>query len=258
MKRETSDVMSKQLDRKEIYEALHHQIADTYLKSAAVKDTPAKPEKRRLHILPWAVAAAALSACLAIFFSKSHIEISVRILGEVPSVRSANSEERFYNVIDKGVYLIKGSESNHLMVRDAYFMGDAGTYSKAAGDQLVLCNSKGAGWANYSIELSEPVNLNKLDLKFIARGEAGGEVLSVVVVDNDNRSYRLEKARSIRLTKEWQAYSINFKPVKNAIDLKNVSVVRFEFGSLTAGNGPVVTIYLKDIYASKTKGIKWL
>ena len=258
MKRETSDVMSKQLDRKEIYEALPHQIADTYLKSAPVKDSPAQPKKRRFHILPWAITAAALSVCLILFFSKNHIDISVRILGEVPSMRPANGEERFYNDVDKGVYLIKGAESNHLMVRDAFFLGDAGTYSRVSGDQLVLCNSKGAGWANYSIELSEPINLNKLDLKFMARGEAGGEVLSVVIVDNDNRSYRLEKARSVRLTKEWQAYSVNFKPVKNAIDLKNVSVVRFEFGSLTVGNGPVVTIYLKDIYASKTKGIKWL
>jgi hypothetical protein len=78
-----------------------------------------------------------------------------------------------------------------------------------------------------------------------------------MIVDSDNKSYKLGDEYS-KLENTWQSYKLNLKPIKDAIDLANISAVRFEFGTITAGNGPAAKLYLKDVLIRKAKKIKWL
>jgi len=224
------------------------EIAKIYLK-VSDKNKKARPAPK----LPWAVAAAALALVLLTLLFKSNIDVKVRIIGELPALGGERPDKFGMVSQDKGLYLLRGSEVNKYLVRDAGFAGDARTFSRAAGDELVLCNSRGSGWANYGISLKEPLDLRRLDLRYAAKGETGDECLAVTVVDSDNRTYRFERDISSRMSKEWQTITLNFKALRNAVDLANISAIRFEFGTLTAGNSSTATLFLKDICVTKTK-----
>jgi hypothetical protein len=92
----------------------------------------------------------------------------------------------------------------------------------------------------------------------MARGVRGDEFLTLVIVDSSKRSYRLERDLSSAMGKDWQEYTINFKRIKKAVDISNVSTIKFEFGALTAGNYPSAVMSLKDVYITKTRRLKWL
>lgn len=243
------DAINNPFKKERVRSSAQEEIAKIYLK---VSDKNKNRKDKRVSILPWAIAAAALLLALMTLLFKSNIDVRVRILGEIPSL-APEQTDRFGSLREKGLYLLKGAEPNKYLVKDAGFTGDARAFSKIGDDELTLCNSRGSGWANYEIHLKEPLNLNRLDVKYMAKGESGDEYLTVVIVDSDNRSYRVEKDMSSKLTKDWQAYTINFKPLKNAVDLANIITLRFEFGSLTAGNSSMATIFLKDICVAKTK-----
>jgi len=225
------------------------EIAKIYLK---VSDKNKSKKDKHAPKLPWAIMAVALFFAALTLFFKSNIDVKIRILGEIPTL-GPEAADKFGSLHEKGLYLLKGSDLNKYIVKDAGFNGDAKAFSKVGDDALVLCNSRGNGWANYGIYLKEPLNLNRLDIKYMARGESGDEYLTVVIVDSDNRSYRVEKDLSSKLSKEWQAYTINFKYLKNVIDLADIMSVKFEFGTLTAGNSSTSTLFLKDVCVTKTK-----
>jgi hypothetical protein len=243
------ETMNHPFKKERVRASAQEEIAKIYLKTS---DKGKYKKEKRSPVLPWAVAAVAIVFAVVTLLLKSNIDVRVRILGEIPSLESKQGD-KFGSVREKGLYLVKGSEINKYMVKDAGFAGDAKAFSKVSADTLVLCNSRGSGWANYEIYLREPLNLNKLDVKYTARGESGDESVTVVIVDADNRTYRVQKDILSRLSKDWQVYTVNFKPLKNAVDLANVSAIRFEFGSLTAGNSSMSTLFLKDICVTKTK-----
>ncbi|MCK4463880.1 MAG: hypothetical protein KAU58_06175, partial [Candidatus Omnitrophica bacterium] len=125
-------------------------------------------------------------------------------------------------------------------------------FSRVRNHNLVLVNSRGYGWSNYAIEIERPVNLDKHNITYTAKGQTGNEYLTLAIADVNNTSYRMEKDLSGVLTKEWKKYSIDFKSVKDTpLDIENVSVIKFEFGTLTVGNTRNATIFLKDIYLTK-------
>lgn len=235
---------------------IQDEIAKTYFHTTAKKDHKKKPMwKTRL---PWFVAALAFAAALAMFISRSNIDIKVRVLGEIPSFAAPGAEVRPAEISDKGVFIVIGGEPDKNVVKNVYFTGDAKEFSIAKSEELVLCNARGWGWASYTIELKEPVDLNKLDIKYTAKGTTGNEHLILAIVDSDNNTYRLEKDLSSALGDKWQRYTINFRRVKGAVNLSDISMIKFEFGSLTAGNYPSTVLFLKDICITKTKRFKWL
>ena len=242
------ETMTNPFKKEKTRSSAQEEIAKIYLK---VSDKN-KNKKEKAPKLPWIIAGIALVLALLTLLFKSNIDVKVRILGEIPSIGSEGSD-KFGDLREKGLYLVKGSELNKYIIKNADFTGDAKVFSKVGNDEITLCNSRGSGWANYELYLREPLNLRKLDVRYMAKGYSGDEYLTVVVVDSDNRSYRVEKDITSKLSKDWQAYTINFKPLKNVIDLANVSVIRFEFGTLTAGNSSTATLFLKDICVTKTK-----
>ena len=235
---------------------IQDEIAKTYFHTLPKKH--GRKRSKWKPFLPWAVAGLAVFFAIAVLIFRSSIDIKVRLLGEIPSAPVSKNAYGSGENFDKGLLLVEGGIPNKDIVKSAYFTGDAREFSISKPEELVLCNSRGSGWANYTIELKEPVDLNKLDMKYTARGLRGEEFLALVIVDGDKHSYRLEKDLSSAMSKEWQRYTINFRRVKKALDLSNISMIKFEFGALTAGNYPSAVISLKDVYITKTKKLKWL
>jgi hypothetical protein len=233
--------------------SVQEEIANIYLRTSTTK-AKEKSISSRLKI-PWVIASAALLIVLFLIISKSDIDIKVRILSDIPAIKAGASERA---QTEKGIFFIKGGRPNKDIVKNISFLGDARGSLDATNNELALYNSKGYGWANYTLELKEPIDFNRFEIKYTARGERGDEYLVLVLADTNNRSYRKEKDLSSALSRDWQRYTINFRPVGNAIDLGNISTVRFEFGGLTAGNYPNAVIFLKDIYITKVKKEKWL
>ena len=231
---------------------IHDELSKTYFR-APQKKHESKNNKWALF-LPWIITAVVVAAAAAMVLSKSSIDVKVRLLGEVPTFNASRQQ----GAVEKGEILIKGGDPQKELVKDIYFAGDGKMYSAFKQDQIMLCNARGSGWANCTIELKEPVDLNRLDVKYTAKGARGSESLVLVIVDSGNRIYRMEKDLSSSLTGDWQQYAVNFRPVKKSLDLSSIKAIKFEFGSLTADNYPGAVIYIKDIYLTKTRRFKWL
>ncbi|OGW76685.1 MAG: hypothetical protein A3C51_01920 [Omnitrophica bacterium RIFCSPHIGHO2_02_FULL_46_20] len=252
------DIMDNVSAKKQAHHTdIQDEIAKTYFHVPANKKGKPKINKWK-PVLPWLIAALAISLSLATLVFKSSIDIKVRVLGEIPFFASGSGEYGLVEAVDKGIFFIRGGEPNKEMIKNIYFSGDGREFSAAKPDEVVLCNVRGSGWANYTIELKEPVDLNKLDIKYTAKGSRGDEYLTLVIVDSNNRSYRMEKDISSALSKEWQKYTMNFRRVKKAVDISNIAKIKFEFGNLTAGNYPNAVMFLKDIYITKARRLKWL
>ena len=236
---------------------IQDEIARTYFHVPEKKHT-GKKKSRWKPFLPWAIAILAFLFAISILIFKSSIEIKVRFLGEIPSSPMSRDAHKLDENFEKGLFLIEAGVPNKDVVKNAYFTGDAKEFSTWKPQELVFCNSRGSGWANYTIELKEPIDLNKLDIRYTARGLRGDEFLALVIVDSNSRSYRLEKDLSWAMSKEWQRYTMNFRRVRKAVDLSNISMIKFEFGVLTAGNYPSAVISLKDVYITKARRLKWL
>ena len=244
----------KSAPKRDLQSALNDEIARTYLKTSQKSYI----RKKATLKLAWSIAIVASILALVAFITKINLDVRVRILGEMPSVVVEGGQISFDNMKDKGVFLIKGIAANNDIVKSAFFDGDAKVGSRTADDHILLSNAKGSGWSNFTIELKEPIGLNELDLKFVAKGSSGGEFLGIVIVDSDNKTYRMERGLSTKLTDEWQLYKVNFRPVKRAVDLSSITTIKFEFGSLTVGNSSGAAIFIKDIYVAKARRSKWL
>lgn len=254
IRKEKADAKSGSGLTRDLQSALNDEIARTYLKTSEKSYIRKKANIK----MAWTVAIIASILALAAFITKINLDVKVRILGELPSISVERGQVNFDNMKDKGVFLIKGITSNNDIVRSTFFSGDAKAGSRTADDHILLSNARGSGWGNFTIDLKEPVDLEKLDLKFVAKGSSGGEFLGIVIADSDNKTYRMERDLSTKITDEWQLYKVNFRPVRKAVDLNNIVSIRFEFGSLTVGNSSGAAIFIKDIYLSKARRSKWL
>ncbi|MDP2929854.1 MAG: hypothetical protein Q8O01_07345 [Candidatus Omnitrophota bacterium] len=255
----TIDILENASSKKQHHESVNIQdeIARTYFHTPAKKHA-GKKKLRWKPFLPWAIAILALLFAAAVLIFKSSIEVKVRFLGEIPSSPVSKDARKLNEDLENGLFFVESGVPNKDVVKNAYFMGDAKEFSAWKSQELVFCNSRGSGWANYTIELKEPIDLDKLDIRYTARGLRGDEFLTFVIVDSNSRSYRLEKDLSSAMSKEWQRYTINFRRFRKAVDLSNIAMIKFEFGSLTAGNYPSAVISLKDVYITKARRLKWL
>lgn len=230
------DVLNRRIrPRGKAVGSIQEELAKTFFSSSAKKDKKAKKRSK----IPWVITA--LTLCLVFFVVMSRTDINIEIRRKASAVR----------LTENNPFFIKGGKLSNHFVKSIYFSGDAARFSRKKDDMIILVNSKGSGWANFTIELKEPVNMERLDISYAARGQVGGERLLLVLADADNKIYRMAKDLSLPLTEDWQEYTINLKPARGSVGLESMSKIKFEFGSLTTGNNHSATVFLKDIYVRK-------
>jgi hypothetical protein len=235
-----------------LYDSFQEEIANTYFKASP--STGKKAAKKRASKIPWIIAVFAACLAVAIFVSRSNFDIKVRLVSGTPFI----TKDASALPMDGAQFFVRGGEPNKSIVGKSFFVGDARVSSKMADSEITLSNSRGQGWASFVIEMKQPIDLTRLDIRYTAKGSSGAEKLVPIIIDSQNRSYRIGEESLISLSDDWHAYIIDFQPVKGDIDLKNVSAIKFEFGTETAGNGPAAAIFLKDIAVTKARRIKWL
>ena len=249
----SSGTLDEMIHKDRSWGTIEKELAKTYLKAPAKSGKKKRPSFR--SIIPWVVAAIALCAALTAFILSSNIDIKIRVASGAAFIDKENPA----NIMpEKGVFLVKGAEPNKTFIKDALFFGDARQSSNVTFEEIRLSSGTGQGWADYKIEFKRPVNLSALSIRYTARGEIGGERLILMILDSDNRAFRVENDVSSKLERGWNVYTINLSPVRSAVDLTEVSAIKFEFGNVTAGNFPKSIIYLKDIMAVKNRRLKWL
>ncbi len=235
-----------------LYDSFQEEIANTYFKTSPA--TGKKVSKKKPSKAPWAIAGLAAFLAIAIFISRSNFDIKVRLVNGTPFITKDGSALP----ADGAQFFVRGGELNKALAGKSFFVGDARVSSKMADSEITLANSRGQGWASFVVEMKQPIDLTRLDIRYTAKGSSGAEKLVPIIVDSQNRSYRIGESSLISLSDNWHTYIIDFKPVKGDIDLANVAAVKFEFGTETAGNGPAAIIFLKDIAITKARRVKWL
>lgn len=234
-----------------LHDAFQEEIANTYFRTPSTTKKAAK--KKKSPVFPWALAAVAVCLAAALFISRSSFDIKIRLVNGTPFITRDGSM-----LAPGGEFLLRGGAIDPKLVEKAFFLGDARAASALTDAEATLANSRGQGWASFMVELKRPIDLTKYDIRYTAKSSGAADKVVPIVFDMDNRSYRVSDPAVTALAGDWQAYTINFRPVKGDIDLSCVSALKFEFGSATAGNGPAAVILLKDISIVKTRKVKWL
>ncbi len=235
-----------------LYDSFQEEIANTYFKTSPA--TGKKISKKKASKAPWVIAGLAACLAIAIFVSRSNFDIKVRLISGTPFITKDSSVPP----VDGAQFFVRGGEPNSSIVSKSFFIGDGRVSSKMADGEITLSNSRGQGWASFVIELQQPIDLTRLDMRYTAKGSGSAEKLIPIIVDSQNRSYRINDPSLTALSDSWHTYIIDFKPVKGDVDLTSVSAVKFEFGTETAGNSPAAVIFLKDIVTTKARRVKWL
>lgn len=235
-----------------LYDSFQEEIANTYFKTSPA--TGRKTSKKKPSKIPWVIAGIAALTAVAIFVSKSNFDIKVRLVSGAPFVTKDGSALP----LEGAQFFVKGGEPDKTAVNRAFFVGDARLSSGMDDNQVALKNSAGQGWASFVIEMKQPVDLTRFDIRYAAKGSSGGERLVPVVTDSQNRSYRISDSSLTALSDSWHTYIVDFKPVRGDVDLTSVAAIKFEFGTETAGNGPAAALFLKDVSIIKTRRVKWL
>ncbi len=226
---------------------IQNELARTFFRSG--EKAPGKKEKQpRRGALPWIIASGTILLLCASFLFDNKLAIDVKVL-KGTTLRGPG---------DNKVYLYKEGELNTYLLRDAEFSGGGDKYSRADKSMLAMINSRNPGWANFDMEFKEPVNMTAVDVVYEAKGQTGSESMVLALVDKERNAYRMQKDLSSRLGREWKEYNINLGPARDKIDLSRITRLQLEFGSLTAGNDPGATIFIREVRLVNRKKPGWL
>ncbi|MFH1381116.1 MAG: hypothetical protein ABIH57_02985 [Candidatus Omnitrophota bacterium] len=237
------DVLSRRLKKSSyITDPIQEELANTFFPSSIKK----YKSQNKVSKTPWVIAGLVLFVAIFFMITGKNVNINVKI---VKQEKTPISEDRVA-IIEKGKF-------NTKVIKSMYFDGDAKNLSQELPDSLLLVNSGKSGWANFTLEFAKPVSLKEFDITYNAKGDSGGEHLALVFVDSKNSSYRMESSPEMKLTDKWKDYEASLKSA-SGIDFENISKVKFEFGGLTVGNSKSTKIFLKDIFMTKARGVKWL
>jgi len=237
------DVLNRRFrTRKEIKDPIQEELVRTFFSH------PSKNEKKnkKPSKTPWIITALALFCALFIIFNR--VSINLEIKPALPTIIGSSLSAGFSK--DQILFLKDGNLNNRI-VKDIYFSGDAVKFSRETNDMLILVNSKGIGWANVTIELKEPLNIRRKEISYTARGQSGGEYLTVILIDEENKMYRIPRDFFTPLKDKWETYTVSLKEVKSLAGITSIERVKFEFGTITAGNNYSDTIFIKDISLKK-------
>ena len=116
---------------------------------------------------------------------------------------------------------------------------------------LTLINSSVAPFARATLRLDPPSDFSHAKIIFYAKGGRGGENVAFALKDKENiQGFYKGKIYPFpdRLSTSWQKVEI-LVPEETAkdFDSRNVTNLRFEFGSKDTGNKPGDMVLVKDL-----------
>jgi len=239
---------------KKSIDPIQEELANTFFTPPSHR----RKKEKNAAKAPWVITAFSLLIALVVIVSHSTIDVKITLTRKSPDQINRETDARKPTLPAGATPLLAGGIPNTNLIKELQFSGDASKYSRLRDDMAILVNSKGQGWGNLALEFKSPFNMKKYDITYSAKGQLGNENMAVILTDGKKRRYRIENYTDSRLTKDWGVYTIDTEAAKGVIDTKNVSSIKFEFGSLTTGNQPAATVLLKDIYFKKRRGALWL
>ena len=164
-------------------------------------------------------------------------------VGTARDYSAAAEKEKALEVFDEDV-------RNPIPFDDFTFEGAA--YLKSTKDPagLTLVNSSEAPFARSTVHFDPPLDLRKAKIRFFAKGARGGENIAVALKDQENiQAFLKGKYYPFKqgLTSNWQRAEIRLSEVVKDFDAKNVTDLRFDFGSKDTENKPGDVIFVKDL-----------
>jgi hypothetical protein len=245
------------------HDLTQEQLADIYF-SATGKPKNSEPpviirvveKSRSASFIPWIITFVAFFITALSLFSTKRIFVDIQLIDEKnPYLQMSryNDEELARDASDKNSASSLGSfTANKFSVADFNFEGAA--YLKSSKDQnggLTLINSSVAPFARAALTLDPPLDLSRARIVFYAKGGRGGENVAFVLKDKENvQGFYKGKICPFpdRLTSGWQKAEINVSlDTAKDFDPKNVTNLRFEFGSKDTGNKPGDIVFIKDL-----------
>ncbi len=221
-------------------DVLDNHIADTYFyqkirPKTRKKKAPSYLKNLAKFIIPVSVTTAlAISLIITapIALNKYHAFLKKHIVNA-----------RIIKIIDRGAVnkdIIKTYEFRGYAKKDT---------SKTSRGLMVLDNPKKYNWADLAMNFNFPMNLTNRSLSLSLRGNIGGERVSVVLRDINNKTYRIN---DLSLSSQWSNRVVRLNTMKGNIDLSNIDQMRIECGyigeSAREMDSPIdVMVYIKNI-----------
>ena len=254
---------------KSAHEMTQEQLADIYFSVTGKPKTTEAPviiriveRPRSATWIPWMIASIAFFITSISLFSNKRLFVEIKVVDDKSAfVRSLDAqkaeeargidaeEERLEDAPDIAVRKIPAKD---FLFEGAAYLNS----SKDKNDNLVLINSSVAPFARATLHLDPPLDLSGAKVIFYAKGGRGGENVAFAIKDKQNtQGFYKGKIYPFpdRLTTAWQKAEIQIDPdTAKDFDAKNVTSLRFEFGSKDTGNKPNDTVHIKDLQWVKT------
>lgn len=240
------------------YEAIQEQLANVYFpeEKGRKSDYPmiikVIEKKGVSSAIPWIVASIAFLITALSLFSTKRVFIDVHVIDDGHPYVAAFQREPAAEAEPTPPENPTRDESigpEGLALRGAVFEGASKLKSSAERNLLTLVNTSVAPFARAAIALPQPVNLSGYKIVFHAKGARGGENVAFALKDREN-VLAFPKGKIFpfpgALTTDWQKAEITLDEAVGAFNEKNVTAMRFEFGS-NVQNRPGDTIFVKDV-----------
>lgn len=247
------------------HELTQEQLADIYFSATGKPRTPEPPviirvvEKTRLATyIPWIIACVAFIATLFSLFSTQKVLIDIKVLDEKSAYRYGLDHRSMEEGARSSVTTTgpagkaADSSSQKFQTQDIVFEGAAYlNSSKDRNGTLSLINSSVAPFARATLSLDPPLDLSGATIVFYAKGARGGENIAFALKDKENiQGFYKGKMYPFpdRLSTSWQKAEIKLsEETAKDFDPRNITSIRFEFGSKDTGNKPGDLILVKDL-----------
>ena len=128
--------------------------------------------------------------------------------------------------------------------------GNTAFYDYRAIEKSPLILSLGKENTSAALNLGRATDLEAMAISFLAKGEAGGEKIAIILRDKDNLSNANQE--DVILTpslskNSWQSFSIKFSRLNLPLDKSRISQIRFDISSKLTENRARSRAYIKDI-----------
>lgn len=243
------------------HELTQQQLADIYFSATGKPKTSEPPviirvieRPRAASLIPWTVASIAFLITALSLFSTKRIFVDIKVIDEKSPYLADRLPQPSSGLLDAagGRSDAPGpaGQDRLLAVQDFEFEGAA--YLKSVKDRsgLTLVNSSVSPFARATLYLDPPLNLLQKKIVFYAKGANGGENVAVALKDRGNmQAFPKGKMYPFpgRLTTDWQKVEIGTQDMAKEFDPRNVTNLRFEFGSKDTENRPGDTVFIRDL-----------